>query len=131
MSWSTSYADPVIPTAGQQVTLTTSLINWGSDTASGVVLAGTIPNSTTLIPGSAWASQGTITGTDLVIFEVGDVAYDSPVTLTFGVTVGAQITEPTVLRGTVTIQWTDGSLVHEHIVIANAETAYLPTVSHH
>jgi len=93
------------------------------------VLTSTIPSSTTLVPGSAWASQGTVAGTGPVVFHVGNVAPNVQVTLTLAVTVSAQIIEPTVLSRMVTMQWSDGSLVREQTIIANPELAYLPIIS--
>jgi uncharacterized repeat protein (TIGR01451 family) len=128
LSSSTLHANPVTPAAGQSITYTTHLVNWGGATALSVTVTSTIPNNTTFIPGSAWTSQGTATGSGPVVFNVGDMAYDAPVTVTFGVTVSAQITQPTVLTGTVIIGWKNGSLVREHFAIVNAETAHLPFI---
>lgn len=121
-------ADPGQPQAGQRVTLVTRLINWGGTSAQGVVVTSTIPNSTTLVVESAATTQGTVAGSGPLIFNVGTMAYNQPVTLSLSVTVSTLIISPTVLSGPVTIAWTGGSLVRAHSFIVNGRTVYLPVI---
>jgi M6 family metalloprotease-like protein/uncharacterized repeat protein (TIGR01451 family) len=120
--------NPAQPQTGQRITLTTRLVNWGGVPAQGTAVTSTIPNDTTLVPGSATTSQGAVTGSGPLAFNVGTLAYDKPVTLTFGVTVSAQLTRATMLSGPVAIAWTGGSLARAHIVIVNGLPVYLPAV---
>jgi uncharacterized repeat protein (TIGR01451 family) len=128
LSFSALQTSPAKPQAGQRITLTTRLINWGGASAPGVTVTSTILNDTALVPGSATTSQGAVTGSGPLVFNVGTMAYNQPVTLTFGVTVSTQITSPTMLSGPVSIAWTGGSLARTHTALVNGLDVYLPVV---
>jgi len=124
---STLTASPINPSVNEVVTFTTRLINQGP-TASNVVVTMTIPNDTDYVTNSAITSQGTVTGTDPLIFTVGSVS-DTPPVLSFAATVRSDVISPTILSGPVTITWDGGSLSRTHIVIANGLLIYLPMIS--
>jgi uncharacterized repeat protein (TIGR01451 family) len=126
-STSTTSAEPVRPTANDQITFRLRLINYGVK-ASGVVVTTTIPNDTTYVPGSATTSQGLVSGAGPLVFDVGDMAYDTSVTVTFTAVVDNEVLSPTVLSGPATVAWDGGSLSLTHLAIANGLTVYLPTI---
>jgi uncharacterized repeat protein (TIGR01451 family) len=72
--------------AGGNLTYTVSVRNTGTVAAPSVTVTDTIPANTTYVSGSATTTQGTFTGPDPLVFNVGDVAPGAVVTLTFQVT---------------------------------------------
>jgi uncharacterized repeat protein (TIGR01451 family) len=125
-------ADPIQPATGEQVRFSTRLMNWGAP-AYGVVVTSTVPNGTTYVPGSAKTTQGTVSGSNPLVFNVGTMGYfdlglSESVTLSFDATVNADIISPTILSGPVTIAWEGGSLSLTNVVIANGLAIYLPLI---
>lgn len=132
LSPSSVTADPIRPATGEQVRFSTRLMNWGAP-AYGVVVTSTVPNGTTYVPGSAKTTQGTVSGSNPLIFNVGTMGYfdlglSESVTLSFDATVNADIISPTILSGPVTIAWEGGSLSLTNVVIANGLAIYLPLI---
>jgi uncharacterized repeat protein (TIGR01451 family) len=128
LSTTNLWASPASPTTGQEVVFTTRLYS-GGPAAQNVVVSSTIPNDMTYFPGSASSTQGTVSGSNPLLFNVGAVDYDSTVTLTFTATVNGGVVAPTALVGPVQITWQGGSLLRSHVVIANGLPVYLPLVS--
>jgi|GEM_PF-4661388 len=54
-----------------------------------VVITDMIPMYTTYVPGSAWVTQGSVSGPDPLVANIGDLAADEYAVLTFRVTVNA------------------------------------------
>jgi uncharacterized repeat protein (TIGR01451 family) len=124
---STWRANLLSPTAGQFVTFSTDLLNAGG-AANGTVVTVTLPNQTTYVPGSATTSQGSVSENGPLIFTLGTMEYNSPITIVFVVMVNSGVTSPTALSGQLTITWNGGSSSMHYGVVANANLLYLPSV---
>lgn len=118
---------PGQPRAGMTLTFVTQLYN-SAGLASNVIVNATIPNDTTYIPGSAATSQGSISGSGPLVYNVGTIGYDTPVTLTYRVVVDPQLVDPTLMSGPLIISWTGGALSRTHTALANGLPAYLPII---
>jgi uncharacterized repeat protein (TIGR01451 family) len=119
--------DPPRPSADQPVRFTMRLINLGFASTGGIVVTSTIPNNTSYIPGSAMTTQGSVTETSPLVFNVG--TYNTPVVLSFDARVNSDVASPTVLRGPVTIKWDTGRYTTTYIAYANYLATYLPYIS--
>jgi uncharacterized repeat protein (TIGR01451 family) len=118
-------ADPARPVPGGPVTVTLTLRNPGP-ALTGVRVTDTLP-SEMYYRGNLWASTGSYGQSGGVITWTGSVLTGPPVTLTFGVTVSAQLTAPRTLVNTA---WIDDGLgdvlQRQAAVIVNGLAVYLP-----
>ncbi|UCF66149.1 MAG: M6 family metalloprotease domain-containing protein, partial [Acidobacteriota bacterium] len=81
---------------GDEIEYTVSVDNVGGKDATGVSMSDTIPLNTTLVAGSASASQGTVTEGNPLTWDVGTLATGGgSATLTFRVTVDAGVADGT------------------------------------
>jgi uncharacterized repeat protein (TIGR01451 family) len=78
---------PLLP--GDEILYTIYLTNSLTMAQTGVVITDLIPNGLTYVPGSASASQGSISGPNPLVVNVGTLAAGQLVTLTFRATVDA------------------------------------------
>jgi uncharacterized repeat protein (TIGR01451 family) len=90
--------DAIYPSAGQTVTLALELLNYQMP-ATNIVVTTTLPGATTCISGTAATTQGsvTVTPTNQLVFDVGGLSYEEPVTLSYDVVVDSSVTTPTVI----------------------------------
>lgn len=88
LSPSTAAVYPQQAAVGERLTHTITVENLGAVAAPSVVVTDNTPANTTFVPGSATTSQGTIQGTDPLVVNLGDVAPDDQVVITFQVDVG-------------------------------------------
>jgi len=87
LSTSSKVVTPHDASAGEQLTYTISVKNTGEIPAPAVVVSDAIPLNTTYVPSSLQTSQGTVASLDPIVVNVGDVAPDAEVTITFRVLV--------------------------------------------
>ena len=81
-----------VPSPGDTVEYTVTLINVGNTSATGVAFSDPIPANTTVVPGSVTTSQGTVDGEDPVAVTVGEIAGgEASATITFRVTIDAPL----------------------------------------
>ncbi|MFN8485318.1 MAG: hypothetical protein U0768_19950 [Anaerolineae bacterium] len=80
-----------VPSPGDTLMYTVSIVNSGNTTASSVTFTDTPDPNTTLVSGSVTTTQGTITGGNAgvppVAVNVGSIAANASVTITFKVTI--------------------------------------------
>jgi len=118
---------PVLPAPGDVLTYTVLLKNTGP-------ILPTARVTDTIAPevhhrGNLYASSGTYGEASGVITWAGSVASGIPITITYSVTVGAQITAPHVLSPRATIDDGRGNIWHRQATtIVNGRAIYLPTV---
>ena len=87
-----------------------------------------MPTHTTYVPGSAWASGGTISDTAGIQWT-GTVSASSSLTATFAVTIDGELTQPMAIINEATLEGNpDGPLTLRAVVIANPYEFYLPLV---
>ncbi len=76
---------PLYP--GDEILYTILVTNTWSIEQTNVVVTDAIPAGTTYVPGSAWSSQGSVSGPDPLVADIGTLAAGDMVTFTFHVTV--------------------------------------------
>jgi uncharacterized repeat protein (TIGR01451 family) len=113
---------------GDRTDYTFTIRNTGKNSA--VTLTDTLPLSTTLIPGSAWADEGTITATTRGITWTSVSSYSTAIEAGFAVTLSEAIDADTPVVIWNTAHLSDGSAVHplSHALIVNPKRVYLPMV---
>jgi uncharacterized repeat protein (TIGR01451 family) len=94
------------PSPGETLTYTLLIANAGSSTA--FTLTDSIPISTTYVPGSAWASAGTITDVAGITWS-GTVSANVTISATFDVVVDSGIDSPTAIVNTAVLTGGIGS----------------------
>ena len=94
------------PSPGETLTYTLLIANAGSSTA--FTLTDSIPISTTYVPGSAWASTGTITDVAGITWS-GTVSANATISATFGVVVDPGVDSPTAIVNTAVLTGGIGS----------------------
>jgi uncharacterized repeat protein (TIGR01451 family) len=118
MSGSRKQVDHVYASPSDRLTYTITATNSGFCDAAGVQVTDAVPANTTYVPGSAWTSRGTIVpplGAEPLRVEVGTMAPDEEVTITFQVDVGNTgqacwfVPNLAVIAATGT-QWTSGAV---------------------
>ena len=97
----TDSPDPLVFSAGAQITYTVTVTNNGPADATNVVLSESLDFRTTLV--SAMITQGTCTGTTFLSCDIGTMAPMDSVVLTVIVTVN----EPCVARNTASVTMTE------------------------
>ncbi|MGC9396547.1 MAG: FG-GAP-like repeat-containing protein [Anaerolineae bacterium] len=124
---STKSVQPTLPGPGDTLTYTIVLRNPGPDLPS-VRVTDTLPSGVHYL-GDLWASSGSYGIAGDVITWSGSVATQHPVTLTFGVTVGLDIIEPTYVSNVAQIDDGLGNLWSRSAgVVVNGYAVYLPLV---
>jgi len=81
--------NPSPPTSGSNATYTLTVTNAGPSSATGVVVTDPLPPTATLVGGSVTTTQGSCSGTTTITCNLGTVAKNATVTITFTVTVGS------------------------------------------
>jgi uncharacterized repeat protein (TIGR01451 family) len=114
------------PDPGGTLTYTLLIANAGGSTA--FTLTDAIPISTTYVPGSAWASTGTITDVASITWS-GTVSANVTISATFGVVVDPGIDSPTAIVNTAVLT---GGIDSPHTLQATAIISgtdiYLPLI---
>ena len=124
---STKRVQPVRPGPGDTLTYTIVLRNPGPDLPS-VRVTDTLPSGVYYLD-DLWASSGSYADTGGVITWSGSVTARQPVTITFGVTVGLDILEPTYIGNVALLDDGLGNLLQRSAgVIVNGYAVYLPLV---
>ncbi|MBN1993931.1 MAG: VCBS repeat-containing protein [Anaerolineae bacterium] len=124
---SRKWAQPMLPGPGDVLTYTITLQNSGLNLPK-VVVTDTLPGEVNYLH-NLWASAGSYGESGGVITWTGAVSGGMPVTITYGVTVSEQITEPYVIANTVLMDDGLGNVLQRQaIVIANGIPAYLPVI---
>lgn len=124
---STKSVQPVMPGPGDTLTYTIILRNSGPDLPAARV-TDTLPSGVHYL-GNLWASSGTYADTGGVITWNGSVSARQPVTITFGVTVGLGIVQPTYIGNVALIDDGVGNLWQRSAgVVVNGYAVYLPLV---
>jgi uncharacterized repeat protein (TIGR01451 family) len=119
---------PILAGPGSVLTYTITLNNPGPDLA-GARLTDTLPVEVDYL-GDLWASSGSYGQSGGVITWAGGVTGGVPVTITFGVSVKAQVKAPQVIRNTAFVDDGQGNVwQRQATVIANGLPAYLPIVT--
>ena len=121
--------DAIYPSAGQTVTLALELLNYQMP-ATNIVVTTTLPAETAYISGTAATTQGSVTvsGTNQLVFKVGSLTYEEPVTLSYDVVVASSLITPTVITHSSAVVWDQGSAVMSLVTIANPRRLYLPSL---
>lgn len=127
LSTSQFWATPVLPGPGDTINYQAQLLNTGL-LAHNLLAEIALPAGTSYLPGSATISQGTVSGTGPLTFQIGDLEQNRVVTLRFGVTVPVEMTEPTSLISTMELSWDMGRMTRNAVSIANGIPLYLPVV---
>jgi uncharacterized repeat protein (TIGR01451 family) len=118
-------ADPARPGPGGAVTVTLTLRNPGTPLTN-VHVTDTLPSEMTYV-GNLWASAGSYGQSGGVITWTGPVLMNLPITLTFGVTVSAQLATPHAIFNTAKIDDGLGNVLQRQVVvIVNGLAVYLP-----
>ncbi len=124
---STKSVRPSLPGPGDALTYTITLGNPGP-AMSGVRVTDTLPAEVYYL-GNLWASSSSYGYAGGVITWTGDVPADTPITITFSVTVSEQITTPHAIVNTALINDGLGSVLQRQAVaIVNGHAIYLPLV---
>lgn len=121
------WADTLFPSAGQTVTVQIDLVNYQAP-ATNLVITATVPAATAYVTRTATATQGTLTftNTNQLVFRVGELTYQKPVTLSYEVVVKPDLTEPTVIVHSSAVAWDQGSTTLQMQWIANAWRLHMP-----
>jgi len=124
---STKSVKPILPGPGDTLTYTIVLRNTGPDLPA-VRVTDTLPSGVFYL-GNLWASSGSYADTGGVITWSGGVTARQPVTITFGVTVGLGIIQPTYIGNIALIDDGVGTLWERSAgVVVNGFAIYLPLV---
>jgi uncharacterized repeat protein (TIGR01451 family) len=128
LSASGKYALPQDIHPGDRADYTFTIHNTGKNTA--ITLTDTLPLSTTLIPGSAWADEGAITATTQSITWTAVSSYSTMIEAGFAVTVsdGIDLHTPVVISNTGYLSDGTDTLTLTHALIVNPKLVYLPMV---
>lgn len=127
---SVKMVEPIQAGPGDPLTYTIRLENAGP-LRPGVHVTDTLPGEVYYL-GNLWASSGSYGETGGVITWTGDVGPNGLVTITFGVTVGGQITTPHAVINTALVDDGRGNVwARTAIVIANGYAIYLPLIHKH
>jgi len=127
LSTSAKFVDKNVAEAGDILNYTIILSNNGSLDATEVLVADTLPASTTYNTGSLWASSGVYGESGGVITWEGTVSVGVSVTITFSVSVDAMVPKGTLIINTATIN--DGvnpPLDRAAETVADPYQVYLP-----
>jgi uncharacterized repeat protein (TIGR01451 family) len=120
-------ADPTVPGPGDLVTYTIVLRNPGQ-ALPGARVTDTLPAEVDY-HGNLWASTGSYSEARGIITWAGKVSAALPVTITFDVSVGEQITMPYAILNTALIDDGLGNVWRrEALVIANGRAVHLPVI---
>jgi uncharacterized repeat protein (TIGR01451 family) len=123
--------DPILPGPGDTLTYTIRLDNPFGPALPGARVTDTLPVEVNYL-GNLWASAGSYGEASGVITWTGTVSAAIPITITFGVTVGEQITTPQAIPNTVLIDDGLGNVwQRQAVVIANGYATYLPVIQKH
>ncbi len=118
---------PILPNTGDILFYNIQLANFGP-TLSSVQVNNTLPAGVTYQE-DLWASSGSAAESGGMITWEGEVALANPVTITYSVRVNAEITKPTLLVNTVSIDDGLGNLIRRNAsVIANGTAVYIPLI---
>ncbi len=113
--------------AGERITYTLQIVNQGSGSTA-FSLDDPVPAHTTYVPGSAWASGGTISDTAGILWT-GTVTASSSLTATFAVTIDGDLTQPTAIVNEATLEGDPaGPLTLRADLITDAYEFYLPLI---
>lgn len=124
---STKSVKPILPSPGDTLTYTIVLRNPGPDLPA-VRMTDTLPSGVSYL-GNLWASSGSYADIGGVITWNGSVSARQPVTITFGVTIGLGIVQPTYIGNVALIDDGAGNLWQRSAaVIVNGYAIYLPLV---
>ena len=104
------------------------LINSGLK-AEQVAVHVTLPAEANYVPGSATASQGSVTGSGPLDFTLGAVDGGGSVDLRYAMAVPADAEVPLALTSQLEVDWSMGRLVRTVPVIAGGTPLYLPAVA--
>ena len=126
LSTSTKSVNPATVDAGDVLTYTIVLSNTGDADAVGATVTDTVPASTTYVPGSAWASSGTIVDTGGLISWTGTVTQSSSVTTTFQVTITPELSSGTSIVNTAEIDDDKGNIHDRSITRVPRTDTYEP-----
>jgi uncharacterized repeat protein (TIGR01451 family) len=119
---------PGLSGPGDTLTYTITLYNPGP-VRPGVRMTDTLPAEVHYV-GNLWASSSSYGYASGVITWTGSVPADTPVTITFGVTVSEQITTPYAIVNTALINDGLGSVwQRQAVAIVNGQAVYLPLVT--
>jgi uncharacterized repeat protein (TIGR01451 family) len=119
---------PVLAGPGSLLTYTITLRNPGP-TLTEARVTDTLPAEVNYL-GNLWASTGSYGAAGGVIIWTGGVSGGVPVTITFGVSVKSQVTQPQVIQNTAFVDDGQGNVwQRQATVIANGLPAYLPIVT--
>jgi uncharacterized repeat protein (TIGR01451 family) len=124
---STKSVQPALPGPGDTLTYTIVLRNPGPELSAARV-TDTLPSGVYYL-GDLWASSGGYGIAGDVITWSGSVSAPNPVTITFGVTVGLGIVQPTYIGNVALIDDGLGNLWSRSAgVVVNGYAVYLPLV---
>ncbi len=127
---STKSVSPTLPGPGDTLTYTITLHNPGPE-LPGVRVTDTLPSGVHYL-GDLWASAGSCGEASGVITWTGEVPAAAPVTITFGVTISAQLTTPHTIVNTALLDDGLGNILERQAtVIANGYAIYLPVIQRH
>jgi uncharacterized repeat protein (TIGR01451 family) len=125
---SSKQVQPPSPAPGDVLTYTIRLENPGPALA-GVHVTDTLPAEVYYL-GNVWCSAGSCTEASGVVTWTGDVLAGEPVTITYGVTVSAEISTPRAIVNTALIDDGLGNVwQRQAVAIVNGHAIYLPLVS--
>jgi M6 family metalloprotease-like protein/uncharacterized repeat protein (TIGR01451 family) len=127
LSPSELWADTLFPSAGQTVTVQIDLVNYQAP-ATNLVVTATVPSATTYVSRTATMTQGrvTFTNTNQLVFRVGELTYQKPVTLSYEVVVKPELTGPTVIAHSSAVAWDQGTSTLQMQWIVNAQRLHMP-----
>jgi uncharacterized repeat protein (TIGR01451 family) len=127
LSASFKWVEPRRVKAGERISYTLGIVNHGSMSTT-FTLDDPVPAHTTYVPGSAWASGGTISDTADIQWT-GTVTAGSSLTATFAVTIDGDLSQPTAIVNVATLEGDpSGPLTLRADIIADAYEFYLPLV---
>ena len=128
LSSSTKTASTIFPDADQTITYTVSLRNSGDPFTGTVSLTDPLPAPLTLVPGSAWASDGELTVEEGEIRWTGDFSSTSTVTLRYATHIDPDL-PPSVVTNEARIDTgSRGSFNASETIYVGWNEVYLPLV---
>jgi len=120
--------DKAIADPGETLTYELVLINGGSADGVDIAVVNPIPAYTAYVPGSLTASSGQALYDGSNITWTGDVPAGGRVTVSFAVTVDAQLTDPMAIVDVATVTYAGDAIERRATTLVNALEVYLPLI---
>lgn len=119
-----AWVEPPLPAVGQPITVHVQLVNNGLP-ANAMKVRAVLPAGAAYLPGSARTTQGTVTGSGPLDFDLGEIAGGGGAELQFAFTAPAASIPP-VLTSTIRVDWGLGWIERRPTVMVGGTPLYLP-----